>query len=270
MNGDDKIKKEYLEPTDEAMIKKEDKEEEDGVTVESIAEEQESQEFEIDGIESDYNGSVASEDENEVVEEGSNSIAEEESNSLDEAKSDSEKENDELQSIREKYENVLSRVVYEKAAKHVKNVPKSVEYFNKQIEKAQSTIDDLAICVIIDNITTQLENGDISWKESLKKIASELKTAIDSSPTPAEAVKTENLSARPEQSKVSKDEKNSHKPKKRSSLESDQPNNNSTDLNPPPSKLIKLEENNKEPEEAKKEEPSKTSKNDTIIIIDSD
>merc|ERR1711933_289124 len=122
---------------------------EDGVTVESIAEEEQSQEFEIDGIESDYNGSVASEDENEVVEEGSNSIAEEESNSLDEAKSDSEKENDELQSIREKYESVLSRVVYEKAAK---NVPKSIEYFNKQIEKAQSTIDDLAICVIIDNI----------------------------------------------------------------------------------------------------------------------
>ena len=267
LNGDDNVKKEYLEPIDEAMIKQEDKEEEDDVQVESLVDDQESQDFEIDGIESDYNGSVMSEDENEATEEGSKTIPEDELNSLNETKSDSEKENNELQSLREKYENVLSRVVYEKAAKHVKNIPKSIEYFNKQLEKAQSTVHEQTICIIIDNITTQLENGDVSWKESLKSIASELKTATDSCLTPVAGVtKPENQNAS-EQTETSKDEQISNKPKKRGSLEPDKSSYNSTDSSPPPAKVIKLEEKNKK--QSKKEELDEMSKNDPIII-DSD
>lgn len=267
LNGDDNVKKEYLEPIDEAMIKQEDKEEEDDVQVESLVDDQESQDFEIDGIESDYNGSVMSEDENEATEEGSKTIPEDELNSLNETKSDSEKENNELQSLREKYENVLSRVVYEKAAKHVKNIPKSIEYFNKQLEKAQSTVHEQTICIIIDNITTQLENGDVSWKESLKSIASELKTATDSCLTPVAGVtKPENQNAS-EQTETSKDEQISNKPKKRGSLEPDKSSYNSTDSSPPPAKVIKLEEKNKK--QNKKEELDEMSKNDPIII-DSD
>ena len=267
LNGDDNVKKEYLEPMDEAMIKQEDKEEEDDVQVESLVDEQESQDFEIDGIESDYNGSVVSEDENDATEEDSKLIPEDELNSLNETKSDSEKENNELQSLREKYENVLSRVVYEKAAKHVKNVPKSIEYFNKQLEKAQSTVDEQTICIIIDNITTQLENGDVSWKESLKSIAFELKTATDSCLTPVAGVtKPDNQNAS-EQTETSKDEQISNKTKKRGSLEPDKSSYNSTDSSPPPAKVIKLEEKNKK--QSKKEELDEMSKNDPIII-DSD
>ena len=64
MNGDDAIKKEYLEETDEATEKLEDKQEadpDDGITVESV--DSEENEIEIEGIESDYAESVASDNE---------------------------------------------------------------------------------------------------------------------------------------------------------------------------------------------------------------
>ena len=64
MNGDDAMKKEYLEETDEATEKLEDKQEaesDDGITVESV--DSEENEIEIEGIESDYAESVASDNE---------------------------------------------------------------------------------------------------------------------------------------------------------------------------------------------------------------
>ena len=63
LDGDESVKQEYLEETSEETIKQEDQQE-DGITVESIDDADDNDgvehELEIGGIESDYNGSVAS------------------------------------------------------------------------------------------------------------------------------------------------------------------------------------------------------------------
>merc|ERR1712106_50178 len=129
LNGAESVKQEFLEETPDARIKQEDQQE-DGITVESIAEDNDEaeHEFEIGTIESDYNGSVASD--NDEPEPGSaNGLVKEDveapSMEVDETpstldNSDKDKEEvdqvanqNELESTREQFQCLLESVICE-------------------------------------------------------------------------------------------------------------------------------------------------------------
>lgn len=193
LNGDESVKQEYLEETSEDTIKQEDQQE-DGITVESVDDDDDDNgvehEFEIGGIESDYNGSVASDnDEPETAAGPSNEpVNENDDNDEDEAMeidetpmsdkeiSDKENEVNQLKSTREQFKTLLESVIRDKAPKHLKNVPDSMAYYDKSVKQAQATVDEATICRIVLNYIDKLTKGEIEWKTSLKLIASELKS----------------------------------------------------------------------------------------------